>query len=206
MESFKKTNYLIGGMGLIAGLSRIGEYNPRYLALLDELADEERFYHGAKGSKRLADAYLRLGEFKKAEYWHKKAKQKGYKEVIPPLNLQEPFLKTGVVEGKVLIDDEPVEGVKAGLLWVNPNLRTDEDIRVSSSHFIPRVASGTTTDSKGIFQLNNLLKGDYCLVLMAKSDLFTESMVADGGPGRLRLNNECSYIDLGTINIQSGKD
>lgn len=188
------------GGWLLIGLSRYAEYRPELLEMADRLENEEIFYHGSIGSKKLGDIYLHLGNYEKARYWYGKSDEKP----IPEIDSQKPFLKNGVIKGQVLIDGKPVEGIRVGLAWFHPE--TDPEImKVRFRGSLTNTVASTTTNSRGEFGWNNLLEGEYHLVLMADKKLLPEPLSVDKKFGKLSLSAKTPLIDLGTVKIEFRK-
>jgi hypothetical protein len=204
LELFQKKNYIIGGMALLAYLERVAQYDLRYLKIAERLADEENFHHGAKGSKLMGDIYLHFGKYTKACYWYAKAKREGYKSEkypIPKVDPQRPFLKEGSIKGKILLDRRELQGIKVGLAWIRPETPTAE-IKIDS--IIPSIVAATTTDGEGRFYMNNLLEGEYYLVVMADEEILPPtSLHVDRMFGKLVVNKSTPNLNLGIIRIST---
>ncbi len=201
--------------------------SPQNVALLDEWADESKFAHPDRGSRKLmGDLYLRFGETKKALVWYAQAEMP--RSFMAKVRTEKPLFHTGTIHGTLLWNGKPMAGVQVGALPKRQNgLPKDLEgsvfaaetelfpFRSYSPEFGPVeprpynfrwISAGTVTNSKGEFALENLTEGTYHLLCTLPPSVVMEPfreprLGVKNAPGDLILNYRTPAADLGKIEL-----
>jgi hypothetical protein len=198
-------------------------------AILDILADEKRFTHIDRASKKvMGDLYLRFGDSGKAVEWYRRAEMP--KSFIHRVQTSKPMFNMGRISGKLMLNGKPLGGVRVGVHPVRLNglprslemtvLRSGGEIFSPFENprfplfprFHPRpfalrwVTAGATTDAKGNFTLEHLIEGEYEFLCSLPSNVQIEppndsNLKIKSPPGTVYLGYNTPTKDLGTIAI-----
>jgi len=164
-------------------LQELTSKSPQWLKFLDDIAKDERSYFDLGACMQMGNAYWSFARREDALDWYKKVglSQQRLEEIeLKPL----PFVN-GSIEGKILINDKTVPGIKVG---VHKGI----------------VRASTETDSEGVFRLEHLIEGEYRLAIMADEKLIpsdVKKIKVINVPDKITLDAQNPAVDLGEINI-----
>ncbi len=199
---------------------------PANLAILDRWADDRKFAHPTRESRRLmGQLYERFGETQKALAWFRRADMP--KSLLARVQHEKPLFHFGRISGSLVLNGQPLAGVQVGVVPRRLNglpidmeptvLRAREEL-VSDRHtgtfppfhtrpFALRWISGATvTDQSGHFAITDLTEGEYTLVCTLPSSTNIDPPIdprvtVSNRPVPLVLNYRTRDRDLGAIVI-----
>jgi hypothetical protein len=176
--------------------------SPKNLKLLEDIAKDKRFYISPRACQMLGGFYWSYARREDALYWYKKAGLSQPEVQVAYLNKlceeisSKPLLFVeGRIEGKILINDKAVSGIKARLAIPRGDIDVSAVITPSAS---------TKTDSGGVFHFENIVEGEYSFALMADEKLIpadANKIKVINAPGKIIIDAQNPSVDLGEINI-----
>ncbi len=218
---YASTEWTLWGMFYICAASS------ENLALLDEWADETKFTHPDRASRRLmGDLYMRFGAADKAMAWYGRAEMPN--SFLRAIRARKPLFHMGRVRGRFVLNGKPLVGIQVGIFPRRMNglpqemepmvFRARDQIIAPFAYsdlfpaLHPRpysfrwISAGTITNNKGEFDLNGLTEGDYNIVCTLPAELHLsvpkdDSMKIHNTPGDVELKYEHPDADMGTIDI-----
>lgn len=197
------------------------------LMLLDRWADERRFAHRTRDSRRLMGAlYERMGAREKAVRWYRMADMP--ESFIRKVQAETAMFRNGRISGRLLLNGKPLAGVQVGVAPSRLNglpknleaavLHSREELAAFRPQapgfppFCPRpytfrwISAGAMTDASGRFAIEQLTEGEYTLVCTLPRTTRVRppvdpSMKVTGSPGSMVLNYSMPTREIGDISI-----
>lgn len=160
------------------------------------------FPQSQRACQTMGDLYARFGEERKAQEWYDRGE-------IPPSSRQK-VASTGRIQGRVLWNGQPAEGVRVGVMSRQdalPFLRgrpgAEQEVLVVRPFAWRVVAGVVATDKAGRFEFPALPHGDYLLLLRVESQRLPPTPGAvqvEGFPATVKI--DAPVVDIGTIQIR----
>ncbi|HZO88795.1 MAG TPA: hypothetical protein VFB38_10705 [Chthonomonadaceae bacterium] len=205
----------------------VSAVSPENLALAEQLEDPARFAWPDRDSLRMmGDLFNRAGALRKAEAWYRRAEMpRSFFTMIHKY----PVFHEGRVLGTLRLNGQPLAGVRVGLVPKRLNglphqlqpLVLDADREViggvpdPATPFRPFhpppfalrwISAGATTDAQGGFALENLVDGEYFLLVALPPTVqlrppLDPALQARGLPGSITVNSDHPTAQLGTIDL-----
>lgn len=190
--------------------------SPQNLALLDRLADPAHFtFPDRQSLKNMGDLYVRFGQPQKALPWYRRAEMP--KTFMRKMETVKPVFHAGTVTGRFTLNGKPLAGVQVGVVPRRLNglpglleplvMRADREMVLNPSPYAFRwISASAVTDGRGQFELNNLVEGEYLLIVVMPDDVQLEplqdpSLRVRHAPRPLVLRYESPTAMLGTIRL-----
>lgn len=194
--------------------------SPENRALLDRLADDQRFIYPDRESLRMmGDLYRRFGAVDKALQWYRRAEMP--RTFLHRIRAERPMFHRGQIEGRILLNGRPLAGVQVGAIPIRLNgLPPDLEARLLNAFDIiapaylspgrlPRfdayraVCASSVTDAGGAFQLQHLVEGEYLLAIaLPASDRTRRWKQERLSLPRIVLNYDMPQVSVGTVRLE----
>jgi hypothetical protein len=203
---------------------------PANLALVDRWADERRFAHPTRESKRLiGQLYERFGQPEKALVWYRRADMP--KSFLVRVQNEKPLFHFGRISGRLVLNGKPLQGVQIGAVPrrlnglppdMEPNvLRARGELiafrpyGVFPAHY-PRpfafrwISASAVSDASGQFEISDLTEGEYMLVCTLPASLHLAPPVdsrlsVSNPPPQVVVNYRHPARNTGTISFKISK-
>lgn len=210
-----KHGSLINTQIQLAWLLRAAPINAETRAMLEQLSDDKRYFIGNRASARLAAAWARFGDMKRAEGFLAQARKASpgkyeYIKLIPggPIN--------GQLSGQIAVTGSSNDGIRVGLFRltddptrkVSPaDIRKQKQSKGSVPGFLhPGVTLLTESmvlKADGRFAFRNLGAGDYYLAILLPDEKLKGKAALTGVnvPDIIRLNAVAARRDVGVIRL-----
>jgi hypothetical protein len=157
---------------------------PANLALVDRWADERRFAHPTRESRRLmGQLYERFGQTTKALEWYRRADMP--KSFLARVQNEKPLFHSGRISGRLVLNGKPLQGVQIGAVPrrlnglppdMEPNVLHARGELIAYRPYgifpanYPRpfafrwISASAVSDAAGQFEITDLTEGEYMLV------------------------------------------
>lgn len=198
----------------LAWLQRAAPINAETRAMLEQLSEDKRYFIGSRAAARLAAAWARFGDMKRAEEFLARAR-KAKPGRYDAMSLTASGLSNGRVTGRIALPGATPAGIRVGLFRV-----TEDELAKSGTSASkgkpPRVVkpaftrTGVTALSgsavltaDGRFAFQNLSAGEYYLAALVPDEALkgAERVVGINAPDLIGLNARAPRRDLGTIRL-----
>jgi len=158
--------------------------SPANLALVRRWADEDRFTHPTRDSRRLmGQLFERFGQPEEALAWYRRADMPA--SFIARVRNEKPLFHAGRITGKLILDGKPLAGMQVGVvprrlnglppdleptvLGARLELMAFRSYKMFAPHYLRPyalrwISASSVTDANGRFDISNLTEGEYVLV------------------------------------------
>ncbi len=210
-----KHGSLINTQIQLAWLMRAAPINAETRALLEQLSDDKRYFIGNRASARLAAAWARFGDMKRAESFLAQARQASpekydHIKLVPggPIN--------GQLSGQIAVTGNTNDGIRVGLfrLTDDPTSKVSpEDIRKQKlskgsvpgfrSNGIVLLSDSAVLKADGRFAFRDLGAGEYYLAILLPDEKLKGKTRLTGVnvPDLIKLSAPASRRDVGVIRL-----
>ncbi|MCS6777014.1 MAG: hypothetical protein RMJ43_11275 [Chloroherpetonaceae bacterium] len=195
--------------------------SPENLALLNRLADGQRFVYPDRESLRMmGDLYRRFGVGDRALQWYRRAEMP--RTFLNRIRAERPMFHQGRIEGRILLNGRPLAGTPVGAIPIRLNgLPPDLEARllnasdmIAPSYLppgrLPRfdayrtICASSVTDAAGAFTLQHLVEGEYLLAIaLPASDRLRQWKQERLLLPRIVLNYTTPRVSVGTIRLEA---
>ncbi len=210
-----KHGSLINTQIQLAWLMRAAPINAETRAMLEELSDDKRYFIGARATARLAAAWARFGDMKRAEGLLASARKTSpgkydHIKLVPGGQIN------GQLSGRIVVAGSTSDGIRAGLFRqtedptkkVSPDdLRKQKLSKGSVPGFaypgISLLTESTVLKADGRFAFRNLGAGDYYLAILLPDEKLKDKARLTGTnvPDLIKLSAAAPRRDVGVIRL-----
>ena len=198
--------FLIYQQVRLARLMQAAPINAESRAMLEQLSDPRQFHVSGKAAVKLAAAWARFGDTKRARNILSEAQRQAPGRFD---NIQLPVttLRNGSVSGRLALAGQSVEGVRVGLFRMTNDDPTRPNEQSAATRFtstpVSRLSSSVVLKSDGRFVFSDLSNGDYFLALLIPADLLNDRQAirANPIPDRIEVSTRRPQRELGLIQL-----
>ena len=197
----------------LAWLMRSAPINAETRAMLEQLSDDKLYFIGSRAAARLAAAWARFGDMKRADVFlalARDAKPDRYEHI----KLSAGNLSNGRLAGQIAMPGATAAGIRVGLFRL-----TDDPTKPVSSvkkEKSPRdlkpaftntgmtvLAASAVLAADGRFAFRDLGEGDYYLAVLIPDETLKikDRIAGDNTPDLIRLNAAAAHRDVGVIRL-----
>ncbi len=199
----------------LAWLMRAAPINAETRAMLEELSDDKRYFIGTRATVRLAAAWARFGDMKRAEGLLASARKTSpgkydHIKLVPGGQIN------GQLSGRIVVAGSTSDGIRAGLFRqtedptkkVSPDdLRKQKLSKGSVPGFaypgISLLTESTVLKADGRFAFRNLGAGEYYLAILLPDEKLKDKARLTGTnvPDLIKLSAAAPRRDVGVIRL-----
>lgn len=199
----------------LAWLMRAAPINAETRAMLEELSDDKRYFIGGRGAARLAAAWARFGDMKRAEGFLASAR-KASPGKYDHIKLVPGSLRNGQLSGQIAMPGVASDGIRVGLFRLTddptkPVAATATKKKPSpkgstpafNSTGISLLTESMVLKADGRFAFQNLGAGDYYLAVLIPDDKLKGKAALTGVnvPDLIKLSAAAPRRDVGVIRL-----